>query len=771
MQRMKKPDPKMNQKEMLTYYRQFDPIEKKYRRYFDSSPDNMYDELYNRFCKYETDRQFSDLTKKEFGDIYANLKLVYAAEDLIEEIVEIYYLIYDRVINQYLCIDGMERLFSENYINFEWEMHLGIDYAEHSMKFYRDHFIHQVRDAYSMDMLLEHGYAEKIMDILGDEGSSKIAGYVCKHVNLQLERKDDVLPPDPEPKKDEENKQNKKNFYLENIIYMSSYMSALFHDIGYPEVANMQSGRNILAYIANVYNFGSGHVDFDRIITVLQNSLLFRIVSPKEIRTRIEKEKIDHGAVSALMFLLHFYENGAIYRLEPYKKCAIELAGLAIYNHTNTYSDILQDNDAKTALYTRCAFVLNPISYLLRVCDDMQEWERIYFEISSHANIIFCNKCHTPIVRRKWKETEENDYDVYYLCNCNQRNDKQSIESTGVFGPIFRRGIFPYRRLYNVTVCTDIEFIIRKNRHIFVLNYDLERLLNVAYINPSYAKYRIKELNQLKKMFIRQDIQELTFIKYFISANILFIKAYIVDKYLEGKLGKRLLGSYLRPVFTAATEENPVPDEAKREEDEKKEEDERKKEEDERKKKIEEKEDNILTNLHECMKVQSEKIYESIKDDLKTDEFNHPRIRSSLKNHFLIYIYIDLAMLTGKFANTHANKEVCQTICGRLEKLWKKFKDSTQFTADTLYLLQDCCIQAARMYRDEELYACKDYPDKYLEQFKSDRGIEDYYYRFAHSDNYQPVNQRAASDTDKIDAYTDLYVFKTILHEKLGRKP
>lgn len=734
MRKMDKPDCEMNQEKMIAYYRQFDPIEKKYRRFFDLHTNDEYNELYDRYYQYEKNRLLSDLTKKEFGEIYANLKLVYAEEKVTEEIIEIYDLIYDRVINQYLNIDGMERLFSENYINFEWEMHLGIDYAGHSMNFYRDHFIHQVRDAYSMDVLLEHGYAEKIMDILGNEGSSKISRYVCKHVNLQLERKDDMLmdnTADPDIEQE-----NRRKFYLENIIYMSSYMSALFHDIGYPEVANIQSGRNILAYIANVYNFGSGHIDFDRIITVLQNSLLFRVVSPKEVRERIENEKIDHGAVSALMFLLHFYENGAIYGLEPYKKCAVEIAGLAIYNHTNRYSDILEGGDTGKALYTRCVFVLNPISYLLRICDDLQEWDRIYFEISSNANIIYCSKCKTPLVRRKRTDVEDDVYDVFYLCNCNQ----DDIKKTGVFGPVFRRGCFPYRRLYNVTVCTEMKFSSKKDRHIFRLNYDLERLLYVAYINPSYAKYRVKELNQVKRMFVRQDMEEMTYIMYFMSANILLIKAFIVGDYLEHNISKRGLARYTGNAFQKVEA-------------------------------IAERDGELISEtLHKLIKMQSQRIYEQYRYDLGIksgkDGFGEG-IKEYLDNNFWIYIYLYLVMRMGKRANGSQDKKLCKKICDGIENLWVHFKASLQFTDEALYLLKDCCKQATRMYLEKDLFGCNDYPDKYFEQFSSDKGIEDYFYRFAHSDNYQPVNHRNSSEY-KLDAYTDLYIFKQILHKELG---
>lgn len=720
MRKMRKPGTAMNRIEMLEYYRQFDPVEKKYGRIFDLHKKDEYDDLYSAFYQYESNRQLSDLTKKEFGDIYANLMLVYADETLTEDIIEVYDLIYDRVINQYLNIDGMERLFSENYINFEWEMHLGIDYTGHSMNFYRDHFIHQVRDAYSMDMLLEHGYAEKIMNILGNEGSSKISRYVCKHIACQLESGGEVFTEDDE---------NRKKFYLENIIYMSSYMGALFHDIGYPEVANMQSGKNILAYIANVYNFGSGHIAFDRIITILQNSLLFRVVSPKEIRKRIESEKIDHGAVSALMFLLHFYENGAIYGLDPYKKCAIEIAGLAIYNHTNSYAYALEAKEAERALYTKSVFVLNPISYLLRICDDLQEWDRIYFEISNNANLIFCKKCHTPIVRREWEEEE----DVYYLCNCNKKRDSaHTMELSGIFGTVFRRKSFSYRRLYNVTVCREVRFKKRKGKHVFELDYDLERLLYVAYINPSYAKYRIKELNQLKKMFVRQDLEEMTYIDYFMSGNILLIKSFIVGKYLKQRPKGIRNGFYVNSVIRAA--ESGVAN----------------------------------TDLHILIDTQSKKLYKKIKDDLRIDSSNFQReVIEYFDENFTIYIYLYLVMRVGMAANAKKNQIRQKEMFDLANNLWENFVGESRFTDDTLLLIKDCFKQAANMYAEEDILDYEYYPDNYFEQYKSDKGIENCFYRFAHSDNYQPVNQRDHSGGNKneLDAYTDLYLFKQILRK------
>lgn len=73
------------------------------------------------------------------------------------------------------------------------------------------------------------------------------------------------------------------------------------------------------------------------------------------------------------------------------------------------------------------------------------------------------------------------------------------------------------------------------------------------------------------------------------------------------------------------------------------------------------------------------------------------------------------------------------------------------------------------MYPEDELLSFDYYPNKYFEQFTSDKGIEDYFYRFSRADNYLPINQRNASAGTEfeLDAYTDLYLFKYILQEEL----
>lgn len=516
---------------MLKYYRELDYIEFKYKNLlakYDTDM-NLYLEFYQKLCKYEQAQQFSELTAREYGSLYETLKMAYQDDTKVpDEFIEAFNLINDKIICRYVNIDGLQRLFSEKYAEFEWEMHLGINHEKHAMEYYRDHFIHQIKDAYTMVCLMEEfDFYEKVKDILLN-GTTKEAIYVQNMVNQQMYCYN-KLPKGSRTNTDAEYREH----YIYNIIYMASYLAGLFHDIGYPMAAGRNNSRRRLDFLPESYYFEKDNFDFSHIMTLLQNSLLFKVVSPQEIRTRIDGEAIDHGALSALMFLLHFYESGAIRKLEPYKTCAVELAALAIYNHTNKYVYLETEKKAiKKAQYERCIFAQYPISYLLRISDDLQEWGRIYFEVSNQSNLICCERCHMLIVKKN-KEDGKDNKSLKYWCACSEEN--------ALFSRALSSGEFPYRRLYTVTVCEDMDIKV-DNYQIdkIELNYKLGRLLRIAYINPNYAKYRTEDLAKVKRLFTRQRSIGKVYISYFITANIILIKAQIVGKWVEKQFCKQL---------------------------------------------------------------------------------------------------------------------------------------------------------------------------------------------------------------------------------------
>ena len=170
-------------------------------------------------------------------------------------------------------------------MEFEWNMHLGIDYKGHKRNYYRDHFIHQIRNAYMMHILLNDFRFYQYVDWALQDGSG-VANYVQKSIRLQTSARGSYSA----------------DFYMRNIIYMASYIGALFHDIAYPECSNMQVQKRINEFMPSLYNIEISELNWNKTYAVLQNSLLFKIVDNNKIHNKVMAEKPDQGALSAIIF-------------------------------------------------------------------------------------------------------------------------------------------------------------------------------------------------------------------------------------------------------------------------------------------------------------------------------------------------------------------------------------------------------------------------------------------------------------------------------------
>ena len=101
--------------------------------------------VYQWFSQYEANAGVSSLKQRDFNHTMGNLHMIYNQRlNEIRDVVRLMDMVSRHVINQYIGIDGLENLFSEQYIDFEWEMHLGMDNGKNSMEYYRAHFIHQI---------------------------------------------------------------------------------------------------------------------------------------------------------------------------------------------------------------------------------------------------------------------------------------------------------------------------------------------------------------------------------------------------------------------------------------------------------------------------------------------------------------------------------------------------------------------------------------------------------------------------------------------------
>lgn len=563
----------LENKSMLAYLESFDPIELKYsilpdRIFYDKSAlskTTISAENRDKIIKYEESFQFGSITKQPYSSIKDNLMLVYGDSDLVKDDIKIFHYTEKKFIHQYIAIPQLDKMFDEDYFNFEWDMHIGQNFAEHRNDYQRDHFIHQIRDMYSMLMLLgRHNFYESTLNIMSDANCSKISQYTCKRLNEFLDnreksysflRKLNIQDLANNSKVDKDfwytcgkaldydgssltKKAYAKSYFLKYAIYGSTILASLFHDMCYPICHFLGVRNRTSAYNPTMYMFTHNATDsFDHIASLLSSSLLFTIILPEDIKKSLEPgaNGYNHGAYSAIAFLLQFYNSGIIFSLPVEKQCAIELAAVAIYDHTLHYN---VEKYEKDNYFYQPVFRQNPISFLLRLCDDLQEWDRRYFEISAESDIPICSKCLTPSIADRKKNAIE------YNCYCSVKNNSSSISYNS-----FRNENFKNRKLYLVTTAdymtskiVKINESAGKKALYFTINYDYYKLLNIARINPTYAKYRLKELNKLKMLqkyhdFKKQSNKDLGFdyiyFDYFMTSNPIAIKIKILEKFLQ----------------------------------------------------------------------------------------------------------------------------------------------------------------------------------------------------------------------------------------------
>lgn len=522
---------RFNKIEMDDFFKNFDYLEVKYNPLIKSlSEDETKDYteiiplLKKAFADYELNKHHTIYNKAEYYELYERIKLIYNDEDTATDMVNSYDFALSRLIDRFLDIDSLASLFNHHYFEFEWKQHVDMNFDKNDLSFYRDHFIHQIRNCYMTLELLErksggNTLMNKIKKVLKGRGT-ELAKNACvyvenykDHIRFVVEhvlRDDDsilnknILSWKEKLKKVKSTPQqlstqimkNAEDFAWEYFIRGSLVVATLFHDLGYP-VKFMYENMDILNdYLASI--IPQNNISFDRLNDLLNGSLLFTIEDKKVLKQQYDERQ--HGALSAYILLLHFYESGTIHSLNPIKKAMIEFGALMIFDHT------LKWYDKKGSKY-KPSFSDNPLSYVLRFVDDMQEWDRTYFEIRHNSDLRYCEKCKMPIGRiwsSKIEERFKEDYVKYlnvdesiysddklyeigitdkdkyvfdalfpdpmmkriYYCGCCNEENKKDILNTNVSNyfsgenrhfssGIFENGsLFPYRKL-NYTVVSN----------------------------------------------------------------------------------------------------------------------------------------------------------------------------------------------------------------------------------------------------------------------------------------------------------------------------
>lgn len=528
----------INREKMLEYFDNFDSFSHKYFKNSNKSDPVLREKVVRHF--YTESRRSHDL--REVMEIFQTMDKVYhygshensREMNLLEQAT-------DKFLVQYVDIDGMQELFRPSFFNFEWMMHLEYVQKKHDYSYYRDHYLHQIRNLYEMFVLLQEKEMWRDCMEIYRQRRNTVANRMAESVFRQ---KKALSAEGVELLKHSFG--DVEDWCYHYIIFSTAIVSALVHDIGYPITYMKRNLSALQDFLPLSSLFMSLEDGIPRIKSLLSSSLLFETVDNGEIVRRLQAD--DHGAYSAIILLCQYYDNGKIFSLEPAKRMIIELSALVIYNHTLQHHF---QNEKKYDRYQN-VFTDNPISYLFRLCDDLQEWERVYFEITGKGTFFICNKCKMPLLRRKnrshYYELEGgksglNEGQYEYKCACGVRG----INTTR----------FPYRRLMNVAPFTELVLEeygstslalaegtattaderkpVRREEQKWILELKCNKgvLLQLAKYNPNFAIQRARGIRELRGLTRGQTKFPRIFVKSFVTNNPLAIKAEILREFIQ----------------------------------------------------------------------------------------------------------------------------------------------------------------------------------------------------------------------------------------------
>ncbi len=533
---------------MQEFIRRFDVIEHKYLRYFkkeEADKGSQQDQEENQCNVTEEEKLRQELEEKlrqeaveklrkeleerlpprrtegwtldEIEDTYQTLQMVYEQQE--EESCEIIKAASEKFLGEYVQIDGIGQLFRSSYFYFEWMMHLEYSKKEHDYTYYRDHYIHQVRNMYEMFMFLDKLKYEELCRNLYESLNNKVGELIRESVRKELHCGSEEWEEAWELMNLAQ--EEKERMLYGYLFHTAAILAALLHDIGYPIAYIGRTVRELGEFVPFSHLFVQEVETISTIHSVLQDSLLYRVAGHKEVAKRVGAK--DHGALSAVILLYKYYDSGKITDLSPIRRAAVELAALMIYNHTLKYRNLGEKGENYKNIFRE-----NPMSFLFRLCDDLQEWNRVYFEISRRSNFFVCGNCLMPLTRSpEEKRGSLKARERGYSCWCGENQGRNTTT-------------FAYRRLINVDACTyveveaDMETESGRGHQIIRVVYDKARLLQIAAYNSSFAMKRGEGIWEIKKMLERQPKFPDTFLDFFVSNNPILLKAEILAEWLKG---------------------------------------------------------------------------------------------------------------------------------------------------------------------------------------------------------------------------------------------
>lgn len=378
------------------------------------------------------------LTDYDVHSFFGAKKLFYKEDDAKEQICLLEAM--QKFLHDYVGIEGLEVLLVNNYGVIENSIFLEHDEYGNSANV-REHAKHQMKNAFlGSKLMLEYDYVSDMAKTVYSAASAVtqyLRGQAEKVLRSQFREKNgrEILMEDMSSIEWRE----AVHFKLREWSYEIFMVSSLLHDIGYPLEFYLRSAHKITEYPPYLKILSPTiKTDFAEVKAHLLDSQLFKLIDNQEIRIKYEKN--DHGVLSAIGLLMHFYYGGRIFSLNQEQKCILEMSAIAIYRHTDKFNDGF-----------RMVYKKDPISYMVRLCDELQEWDRFKLQINDKHNYLRCENCWKILHEedRKYtckgcgrayqKVTQIENRKVNYICLCDElrlEGSKDHIKITVSFSPM-----------------------------------------------------------------------------------------------------------------------------------------------------------------------------------------------------------------------------------------------------------------------------------------------------------------------------------------------
>jgi hypothetical protein len=221
-----------------------------------------------------------------------------------------FHLSLDRFLRLAVPINRLSSLLNETFYYFERYLYMTLAWDKDKAKFYRDHSLHPAHEAFLGFELLENfpGIGQKIKHFMAQNNDT--TRYI--HDNCRIGLTDEDI--------------------LDQIIYRTWFLSALFHDLGYVLGFNRKIREKMSGFHRHSdFILHVGKSSFTDIQLLLGNSLLFNTVKAKNLETGYNQNR--HGTLSAFLLLSNFYSPPSFDGVDALDRIAIELAAHAIYCH------------------------------------------------------------------------------------------------------------------------------------------------------------------------------------------------------------------------------------------------------------------------------------------------------------------------------------------------------------------------------------------------------------------------------------------------------